>query len=337
MIFATCLLEFFVALSKDPGFIPLNGVSRTEQREAVEALLRAGQFDSKHFCIDCVLRKPLRSKHCKICQRCIAKHDHHCPWINNCVGLRNHKDFVVYIVALFAGIPLYSYLVYLHTVHKGMLKNPVECTLLSTSYCHWVQVDGFGLLLAFWDCLQMTWVTMLVIVQLWQISTAMTTQEVINMRRKGSITSRNDSRRLPVTARIASALAPQGADPGITSADSDSQGPSDDRVGHSHIQSRAGVGCLRSVSRLLGVDQFIDAAKEGLTDRRKRRTLRFDNPFDGGVRSNCADFWSTQPVTEVNSQGAGRIKHTPVDFYKLYQFTAGNQEMYSRLSQSEEV
>eukprot|EP00397_Hematodinium_sp_SG-2012_P024387 GEMP01025397.1.p1 GENE.GEMP01025397.1~~GEMP01025397.1.p1 ORF type:complete len:412 (+),score=78.09 GEMP01025397.1:79-1236(+) len=41
--------------------------------------------------------KPPRAHHCKTCNRCIFRMDHHCPWINNCVGLKNQKYFIVFL------------------------------------------------------------------------------------------------------------------------------------------------------------------------------------------------------------------------------------------------
>lgn len=37
------------------------------------------------------------SFHCNTCGRCVEHFDHHCPFINNCLGYRNHKYFMVFI------------------------------------------------------------------------------------------------------------------------------------------------------------------------------------------------------------------------------------------------
>uniref|UniRef100_A0ACB8F030 Uncharacterized protein n=1 Tax=Sphaerodactylus townsendi TaxID=933632 RepID=A0ACB8F030_9SAUR len=44
----------------------------------------------------------MRAKHCQACQHCVRRYDHHCPWIENCVGERNHPLFVVYLAVQLA-------------------------------------------------------------------------------------------------------------------------------------------------------------------------------------------------------------------------------------------
>ena len=50
------------------------------------------------FCTVCNIEQPLRSKHCRVCHKCVATYDHHCPWLGNCVGEKNRLHFYLFLV-----------------------------------------------------------------------------------------------------------------------------------------------------------------------------------------------------------------------------------------------
>lgn len=67
-----------MAVLSDPGYVPKSG-SRGQQKGVIDELLSKGTFDEQHFCTACMIRKPLRSKHCKRCNRCVAREDQYVP------------------------------------------------------------------------------------------------------------------------------------------------------------------------------------------------------------------------------------------------------------------
>ena len=52
--------------------------------------------------------KPPRCHHWSMCQKCVLRMDHHCPWIGNCVGFNNHKYFIWFLIYALNGTILMS-------------------------------------------------------------------------------------------------------------------------------------------------------------------------------------------------------------------------------------
>ena len=65
---------YSLTLIEDPGFVP-KIASRDGQKTVIHNLLRQWKFDQDNFCMQCMVRRPLRSKHCRRCGRCVARHD----------------------------------------------------------------------------------------------------------------------------------------------------------------------------------------------------------------------------------------------------------------------
>ena len=72
-------------------------------------------------CRTCGFLKPARSKHCSICNVCVAKHDHHCIWVMNCLGKGNYAYFVAMLLSVSTMLTYGAYLAF--TILTGFLRN----------------------------------------------------------------------------------------------------------------------------------------------------------------------------------------------------------------------
>lgn len=82
------LMMFLGVSSRNPGYITSKNQSLFELYEKYEPHL---------VCPDCKIFRPSRSRHCQVCDKCVEKFDHHCPWVNNCIAAKNLGFFFGFI------------------------------------------------------------------------------------------------------------------------------------------------------------------------------------------------------------------------------------------------
>jgi ribosomal protein L40E len=78
------------------SLIKLENISQTHDEPLNTQQECRSNYDFK-ICKSCNILKPIRAHHCQVCGYCVFKMDHHCPWINNCVGQNNHRYFMLFL------------------------------------------------------------------------------------------------------------------------------------------------------------------------------------------------------------------------------------------------
>ncbi len=85
----------------DPGIVPTSHSPHPPASTSpIEEQVNGVKIERK-WCYTCNMYRPLRSKHCGLCNCCIDRFDHHCVWLSNCVGSRNYRTFFSFLIALF--------------------------------------------------------------------------------------------------------------------------------------------------------------------------------------------------------------------------------------------
>ncbi|EEB15132.1 Palmitoyltransferase TIP1, putative [Pediculus humanus corporis] len=118
-------ITWIIANRRDPGYIPLNMESYFTTIKQIPYFdkWKARENMLSRLCHTCKCLRPLRAKHCRICNRCVRYFDHHCPFIYNCIGVKNRMWFLLFVTSV-----------------------ALNCTFTIYFACYCIAVDGFDML-----------------------------------------------------------------------------------------------------------------------------------------------------------------------------------------------
>jgi len=78
-------------------FDPRTKLNRTKPPPRYHDLVLRGHPFRVKYCTTCNIYRPPRCTHCSVCENCIERFDHHCPWLGNCIGKRNYWLFFSFV------------------------------------------------------------------------------------------------------------------------------------------------------------------------------------------------------------------------------------------------
>lgn len=101
-LFLLHLVSHLTALLLDPADAPLRKLKVASLVPEFDRSKHAHVIENGRCHLCNIKTSGVRTKHCSVCNKCVGGFDHHCKWLNHCIGKRNYVAFLVCVVSAVA-------------------------------------------------------------------------------------------------------------------------------------------------------------------------------------------------------------------------------------------
>lgn len=90
LLYMIIFVSYLVLMYSNPGILKNSNKNLLELVEEKQNL--------NDYCPICIAKKTPATKHCILCEKCTDGFDHHCYWVNNCIGRKNIQIFIFFVL-----------------------------------------------------------------------------------------------------------------------------------------------------------------------------------------------------------------------------------------------
>lgn len=153
----------------DPGVVKTGELDEKTRQPITLTDLCNKNVSMDLFCHECEIVRSKVTKHCKLCELCYYRMDHHCLFLLKCVGYNNHARFVWFLIETAFVMSMFVFQAYLCVRVKYMDKQ------FSTMLLDMFWSDSWVLSMVFLNICSIVWAISLVKYQLNVVAHGQTT------------------------------------------------------------------------------------------------------------------------------------------------------------------